>query len=79
MLVNEFLTVHRSSSTRCSSARVADLCAIDQPLCQDENSLLSFEALHSIHKMMDDDGDGTVDMMETDEVGEAQTKTHKKM
>lgn len=47
---------------------VADLCVIDQPLCQDENSQLSFEALRSIHKMMDDDADGTVDMTETDEV-----------
>lgn len=47
---------------------VIDLCVIDQQLCQDENSLLSFEAIRSIHKLMDDDADGTVDMTETDEV-----------
>lgn len=48
--------------------RLADLCAIDQQLCQDENSLLSFEAICSIHKQMDDDADGTVDTTETDGV-----------
>lgn len=47
---------------------VVDLCAIDQQLCQDENSLLSFEAICSVHKLMDDDADGTVDTAETDEV-----------
>lgn len=47
---------------------LADLCTIDQQLCQDENSLLSFEAICSIHKQMDDDADGTVDTTETDEV-----------
>lgn len=47
---------------------LADLCAIDQQLCQDENSLLSFEAICSIHKQMDDDADGTVDTTETDGV-----------
>ncbi|XP_037604067.1 stromal interaction molecule 1-like isoform X2 [Sebastes umbrosus] len=45
----------------------SDLCAIDQQLCQDENSLLSFEAICSIHKLMDDDADGTVDTTETNE------------
>lgn len=47
---------------------VVDLCVIDQQLCEDENSLLSFEAICSIHKLMDDDADGTVDTTETDEV-----------
>uniref|UniRef100_A0A8C7PXD2 Stromal interaction molecule 1b n=1 Tax=Oncorhynchus mykiss TaxID=8022 RepID=A0A8C7PXD2_ONCMY len=42
------------------------LCMIDVILCQDENALLSFEAIRSIHKLMDDDADGTVDMSETD-------------
>nr|XP_020480000.1 stromal interaction molecule 1-like isoform X2 [Monopterus albus] len=45
----------------------SDLCVIDQQLCHDENSLLSFEAICSIHKLMDDDADGTVDTTETDE------------
>uniref|UniRef100_A0A673X501 Stromal interaction molecule 1b n=1 Tax=Salmo trutta TaxID=8032 RepID=A0A673X501_SALTR len=43
-----------------------ELCMIDVILCQDENALLSFEAIRSIHKLMDDDADGTVDMSETD-------------
>lgn len=47
---------------------VADLCLIDQVLCRDENALLSFEAICSIHKLMDEDDDGTVDTAETDEV-----------
>ncbi|XP_052347669.1 stromal interaction molecule 1-like isoform X2 [Oncorhynchus keta] len=44
----------------------SELCMIDVILCQDENALLSFEAIRSIHKLMDDDADGTVDMSETD-------------
>ncbi|MEQ2196009.1 hypothetical protein XENOCAPTIV_022024, partial [Xenoophorus captivus] len=36
-------------------------------LCGDKNAFLSFEAIRSIHKLMDDDADGTVDTMETDE------------
>uniref|UniRef100_A0A8C8CK41 Stromal interaction molecule 1b n=1 Tax=Oncorhynchus tshawytscha TaxID=74940 RepID=A0A8C8CK41_ONCTS len=43
-----------------------ELCMLDVILCQDENALLSFEAIRSIHKLMDDDADGTVDMSETD-------------
>uniref|UniRef100_A0A671V5X8 Stromal interaction molecule 1b n=1 Tax=Sparus aurata TaxID=8175 RepID=A0A671V5X8_SPAAU len=55
---------------------VVDLCVIDQQLCQDENSLLSFEAICSIHKQMDDDADGTVDMTETDEFLREDLKYH---
>uniref|UniRef100_A0A3Q3E8D3 Stromal interaction molecule 1b n=1 Tax=Labrus bergylta TaxID=56723 RepID=A0A3Q3E8D3_9LABR len=47
-----------------------------QRLCQDENSLLSFEAICSIHKQMDDDADGTVDMTETDEFLREDLKDH---
>ncbi|XP_046718246.1 stromal interaction molecule 1a isoform X3 [Silurus meridionalis] len=43
-----------------------DLCRIDEPLCQDENAILSFEAIRSIHKQMDDDANGNVDVAETD-------------
>ncbi|CAB1315783.1 unnamed protein product [Coregonus sp. 'balchen'] len=39
---------------------------IDVILCQDQNALLSYEAIRSIHKLMDDDADGAVDMSETD-------------
>lgn len=52
----------------CDQILVADLCLIDQLICQEENALLSFEAICSIHKLMDEDDDGTVDMTETDEV-----------
>uniref|UniRef100_A0A672L130 Stromal interaction molecule 1-like n=1 Tax=Sinocyclocheilus grahami TaxID=75366 RepID=A0A672L130_SINGR len=41
-------------------------CGIDELLCHDENALLSFEAIRSIHKDMDDDADGSVDVTETD-------------
>ncbi|XP_072302111.1 stromal interaction molecule 1-like isoform X2 [Eucyclogobius newberryi] len=46
--------------------RCPDLCLVDAPLCHDENSRLSFEAICSIHNMMDDDADGNVDSKETD-------------
>ncbi|KAI5099355.1 stromal interaction molecule 1 precursor, partial [Silurus meridionalis] len=46
----------------------SDLCRIDEPLCQDENAILSFEAIRSIHKQMDDDANGNVDVAETDGV-----------
>ncbi|KAI1893577.1 hypothetical protein AGOR_G00125150 [Albula goreensis] len=45
---------------------ISDLCRIDEPLCQDENAILSFEAIRSIHKQMDDDANGNVDVVETD-------------
>ncbi|XP_061073191.1 stromal interaction molecule 1a isoform X1 [Conger conger] len=45
---------------------LSDLCRFDEPLCQDENSILSFEAIRSIHKQMDDDANGNVDVAETD-------------
>uniref|UniRef100_A0A8C6WTC2 Stromal interaction molecule 1a n=1 Tax=Neogobius melanostomus TaxID=47308 RepID=A0A8C6WTC2_9GOBI len=44
----------------------ADFCRIDEPLCSDENALVSFEAIRSIHKQMDDDANGNVDVAETD-------------
>ncbi|CAM9345039.1 unnamed protein product, partial [Lampetra planeri] len=43
-----------------------DFCRIDEPLCRDENGILSFEAIRSIHKQMDDDANGNVDVLETD-------------
>ncbi|XP_034024269.1 stromal interaction molecule 1a isoform X2 [Thalassophryne amazonica] len=46
---------------------VSDFCFIDTPLCMDDNAILSFEAIRSIHKRMDDDADGSVDVVETDE------------
>uniref|UniRef100_A0A8C1F6C5 Stromal interaction molecule 1a n=1 Tax=Cyprinus carpio carpio TaxID=630221 RepID=A0A8C1F6C5_CYPCA len=43
-----------------------ELCRIDELLCQDENAILSFEAIRNIHKQMDDDDNGNVDVLETD-------------
>uniref|UniRef100_A0A3B4VPM7 Stromal interaction molecule 1b n=1 Tax=Seriola dumerili TaxID=41447 RepID=A0A3B4VPM7_SERDU len=65
---------HHTSPLICPCA--VDLCVIDQQLCQDENSLLSFEAICSIHKLMDDDADGTVDTTETDEFLREDLKYH---
>ncbi|XP_061733314.1 stromal interaction molecule 1a isoform X6 [Nerophis ophidion] len=45
---------------------VSDFCRIDEPLCRDENGVLSYEAIRSIHKQMDDDKNGNVDVVETD-------------
>lgn len=50
-----------------------DFCRIDEPLCKDENALLSFEAIRSIHKQMDDDANGNVDVVETDGVSMRET------
>ncbi|KAM9469665.1 stromal interaction molecule 1a [Clarias gariepinus] len=43
-----------------------ELCRIDEPLCHDENAILSFESIRNIHKQMDDDANGNVDVAETD-------------
>uniref|UniRef100_A0A3Q1BXG2 SAM domain-containing protein n=1 Tax=Amphiprion ocellaris TaxID=80972 RepID=A0A3Q1BXG2_AMPOC len=43
-----------------------NFCRIDVPLCKDDNAILSFEAIRSIHKQMDDDANGNVDVVETD-------------
>ncbi|XP_070684865.1 stromal interaction molecule 1a isoform X1 [Pempheris klunzingeri] len=45
---------------------VSDFCRIDELLCKDENGFLSYEAIRSIHKQMDDDANGNVDVVETD-------------
>ncbi|CAN9511478.1 unnamed protein product [Ophioblennius macclurei] len=59
----------QSSATpdsQLSENGVSEFCRIDEPLCQDENAILSFEAIRSIHKQMDDDANGNVDVAETD-------------
>ncbi|XP_024910695.1 stromal interaction molecule 1a [Cynoglossus semilaevis] len=63
------LTDKASSSTQDSQTGdnfISDFCRIDALLCKDENALLSFEAIRSIHKLMDDDANGNVDVSETD-------------
>ncbi|XP_029304351.1 stromal interaction molecule 1b isoform X2 [Cottoperca gobio] len=59
-----------------NSNGASDLCAIDPQLCQDEASRLSFEAICSVHKLMDDDADGSVDATETDEFLREDLKFH---
>ncbi|XP_028911697.1 stromal interaction molecule 1 isoform X3 [Ornithorhynchus anatinus] len=46
---------------------VAEFCRIDKPLCDNEDEQLSFEAVRNIHKQMDDDANGDVDVEESDE------------
>ncbi|NXB24017.1 STIM1 protein, partial [Rhagologus leucostigma] len=45
----------------------AEFCRIDKALCHDEDEQLSFEAVRNIHKQMDDDANGNVDVEESDE------------
>ncbi|XP_053564800.1 stromal interaction molecule 1 isoform X1 [Bombina bombina] len=44
-----------------------EFCRIDILLCNHDDELLSFEAVMSIHKQMDDDANGNVDVEESDE------------
>ncbi|KAK5887120.1 hypothetical protein CesoFtcFv8_015753 [Champsocephalus esox] len=44
-----------------------DLCEVDPPLCRDAASRLSFASLCSVHRLMDEDEDGSVDASETHE------------
>ncbi|XP_024921384.1 stromal interaction molecule 1-like isoform X2 [Cynoglossus semilaevis] len=59
-----------------SGNSASDLCGIDLQLCRDRDALLSFDAIRSIHKLMDDDADGTVDAAETDEFLREDLKDH---
>ncbi|XP_060928846.1 stromal interaction molecule 1a isoform X2 [Limanda limanda] len=54
------------SSDSPGESGLPDFCRIDDSLCKDENALLSFEAIRSIHKQMDDDANGNIDLSETD-------------
>uniref|UniRef100_A0A1A8IZI1 Stromal interaction molecule 1a n=3 Tax=Nothobranchius TaxID=28779 RepID=A0A1A8IZI1_NOTKU len=55
-----------ASDSLLDNSNTPDFCRIDEPLCKDENAILSFEAIRSIHKQMDDDANGNVDVAETD-------------
>ncbi|XP_041437083.1 stromal interaction molecule 1 L homeolog isoform X12 [Xenopus laevis] len=46
---------------------LSEFCRIDKLLCHSTDELLSFEAVMSIHKQMDDDANGSVDVEESDE------------
>ncbi|KAM4589598.1 stromal interaction molecule 1-like isoform 3-T3 [Fundulus diaphanus] len=67
--------IGESTSDKASSATLeiqngenalSDFCRIDEPLCKDDNAVLTFEAIRNIHKQMDDDANGNVDVVETD-------------
>ncbi|XP_067322502.1 stromal interaction molecule 1 isoform X3 [Anolis sagrei] len=57
----------RAPGTHLDEATIAEFCRIDQPLCHNEDEQLSFEAVRNIHKQMDDDANGNVDVEESDE------------
>ncbi|XP_017271914.1 stromal interaction molecule 1a isoform X2 [Kryptolebias marmoratus] len=65
-LIGESVTEKQSSPAQDSQINDNDLCRFDEPQCKDENAILSFEAIRSIHKQMDDDANGNVDVAETD-------------
>ncbi|XP_055493409.1 stromal interaction molecule 1b isoform X2 [Leucoraja erinacea] len=60
-------TLLRWSGATLEEAAVADLCRIDEASCHIEDEVLRFEAIMSIHKQMDDDANGNVDVEESDE------------
>ncbi|KAM9389726.1 stromal interaction molecule 1 isoform 2-T2 [Phaethornis superciliosus] len=57
----------RSPVSHLDETAIAEFCRIDKALCQDEEEQLSFEAVRNIHKQMDDDANGNVDVEESDE------------
>ncbi|XP_068251582.1 stromal interaction molecule 1 isoform X7 [Nyctibius grandis] len=57
----------RSPGAHLDETAIAEFCRIDKPLCHDEDEQLSFEAVRNIHKQMDDDANGNVDVEESDE------------
>ncbi|XP_013888279.1 stromal interaction molecule 1a isoform X3 [Austrofundulus limnaeus] len=68
-LIGESVTEKQSSpapDSQNDDSGMPDFCRFDEPLCKDENAVLSFEAIRSIHKQMDDDANGNVDVVETD-------------
>ncbi|XP_078514796.1 stromal interaction molecule 1 isoform X9 [Lissotriton helveticus] len=54
-------------SPESEDSGIAEFCRIDEVLCHKEDELLSFEAVMNIHKQMDDDANGSVDVEESDE------------
>ncbi|XP_008072238.1 stromal interaction molecule 1 isoform X1 [Carlito syrichta] len=55
------------SGANSEESTAAEFCRIDKPLCHSEDEQLSFEAVRNIHKLMDDDANGDVDVEESDE------------
>ncbi|XP_064261078.1 stromal interaction molecule 1 isoform X7 [Passer domesticus] len=57
----------RAPGSHLDESAIAEFCRIDKALCHDEDEQLSFEAVRNIHKQMDDDANGNVDVEESDE------------
>lgn len=57
----------RAPGSLLDDSAIAEFCRIDKALCHDEDEQLSFEAVRNIHKQMDDDANGNVDVEESDE------------
>ncbi|XP_077637852.1 stromal interaction molecule 1 isoform X4 [Lonchura striata] len=57
----------RAPGSHLDDSAIAEFCRIDKALCHDEDEQLSFEAVRNIHKQMDDDANGNVDVEESDE------------
>ncbi|XP_004433992.1 PREDICTED: stromal interaction molecule 1 isoform X2 [Ceratotherium simum simum] len=55
------------SGAASEESTAEEFCRIDKPLCDSEDEKLSFDAVRSIHKLMDDDANGDVDVEESDE------------
>ncbi|XP_059786911.1 stromal interaction molecule 1 isoform X1 [Balaenoptera ricei] len=60
-------TTGTGSGSSSEESTAAEFCRIDKPLCHSEDEKLSFDAVRSIHKLMDDDANGDVDVEESDE------------
>uniref|UniRef100_A0A803JDS8 Stromal interaction molecule 1 n=1 Tax=Xenopus tropicalis TaxID=8364 RepID=A0A803JDS8_XENTR len=58
---------HSPTETAPEDPILIEFCRIDKVLCHNADELLSFEAVMSIHKQMDDDANGNVDVEESDE------------
>ncbi|XP_064414135.1 stromal interaction molecule 1b isoform X3 [Latimeria chalumnae] len=56
-----------AAAAAASDGSASEFCRIDALLCQQEDEVRSFEAIVSIHKQMDDDANGNVDVEESDE------------
>uniref|UniRef100_A0A8C5QGQ1 Stromal interaction molecule 1 n=1 Tax=Leptobrachium leishanense TaxID=445787 RepID=A0A8C5QGQ1_9ANUR len=66
-LTRWFVSLLCRGLTRWFVSLLCQFCRIDAVLCHREEELLSFEAVTSIHKQMDDDANGNVDVEESDE------------
>ncbi|XP_006094576.1 stromal interaction molecule 1 isoform X1 [Myotis yumanensis] len=64
---SEKATTAAGSGANSEESTAEEFCRIDKPLCHSEDEKLSFDAVRSIHKLMDDDANGDVDVEESDE------------